>query len=152
MFDMDLGSWHTWPLPEEGWKTLSDLFGGRGCWDSGEGQNMVGYIGFHQKNMHDCYFKDYVILFDIYWNPSLSLYMFSSCVYIHKSLYTSWICRWSGIATNLREEFLSRPEITYAMDSGSELRDDLIELCIWGFPKIGGNPPTKWMVYNGRPY
>ena len=54
----------------------------------------------------------------------------------------SWIRRWSGSATNLREEFSSRPEyITYAMDSGSELRDDLIELCIWGFPKIGGKPP-----------
>ena len=84
------------------------------------------------------------MLCDTIWSLSLSLYLFFQVVYIYiySQVYVlyiymykcgymfwimlSWICRWSGIATNLREEFLSRPEITYAMHSGSELNDDLI--------------------------
>ena len=86
------------------------------CGDFAEGQNMVGKLV--SPKIHTWLLLKEYVCYTI-WSLSLSHYIFSSCVYIHKSMYTCFgLCSPEFVGDPgllqiyhfIREEFLSRPE------------------------------------------
>ena len=90
------------------------------CGDFAEGQNMVGKLV--SPKIHTWLLLKEYVCYTI-WSLSLSLYFFKLCIYSQIYVYMfwimlSWICRWSGIATNLSFHpggILESTRITYAL-------------------------------------